>query len=96
MVSNSEGNVGIFAHDKRTAFANIKILKQGDLVEVYGDSYKAVYKVEGSTVKNPTDLDVFYPTKDPILTLLTCDGTFSQKRYILRAKLVSMEELNCN
>jgi LPXTG-site transpeptidase (sortase) family protein len=96
LVSNKEGNVGIFAHDRQVGFANIKNLKDQDSIEVFGNGYKAVYKVNKQDVVDPTSVDVFYKTEEPTLTLVTCTGLFSQKRYIIRATLEHIEETNCN
>lgn len=95
-VSSTKGNVGIFAHDRMPGFAAIKDLIPGDIIEVYGDRFVAVYKVEQGNVTDPDSVDVFYPTEDPQITLVTCQGNFSEKRYVIRAKLNFIKELNCN
>ncbi len=96
LVSIESGNVGLFAHDRKKGFADIKNLKVGDTISIYGTLHKATYSVEYSSVTVPDKVDVFYSTAEPTLTLVTCDGSFSQKRFIVRAKLVEISETNCN
>jgi LPXTG-site transpeptidase (sortase) family protein len=91
-VNLKSGNVGIFAHDRKNGFAGIKTLVEGSSIEVYGGGYMATYRVEKSAIANPSDVDVFYPSEVPNLTLVTCNGTFSEKRYIIQATLVSVKE----
>lgn len=93
LVNNKEGNVGIFAHDRKDAFSEIKNLKADDVIIVYGNSLKANYKVVSSSIIDPKTVDVFYPTKTPTLTLVTCNGIFSEKRYIIKAKLVAINKI---
>ena len=92
LVNAKTGNVGIYGHDRVTAFTKIKQLVKGDTIIVYGDGQKATYSVVSYQQIEPTDVAVFNPTKDPMLTLTTCDGVFSQKRYEVRAKLVKIEK----
>ena len=100
LVNGREGNVGIYAHDRKIGFTEIKNLKEEDTIVVYGESQnallKATYSVKLQSITTPNDVEVFYPTEEPVLTLVTCSGTFSEKRLALKAKLVSIEELNCN
>lgn len=95
MVTTLGGNVGIFAHNRKNGFLGIQDIAEGSSIEVYGGNYQATYRVEKTAIANPDQVDVFYPSEDSTLTLVTCDGTFSEKRYILSAKLVSIKE-KCN
>jgi len=105
LVNTKLGNVGIFAHDRKKGFTDIKKLVEGDTIYVYGTYKKdgeagetllrASYSVESSSITAPKDVDVFNSTEEPKLTLLTCEGVFSQTRYVLTAKLVEIEEMNC-
>jgi len=90
-VNINSGNVGIFAHNRKNGFLGIQKVVEGSSIEVYGKGYVATYRVEKTNVTPPTAVDVFYPTDEPTLTLVTCEGTFSQQRYILQAKLVSIK-----
>jgi LPXTG-site transpeptidase (sortase) family protein len=91
LVSSNDGNVGIFAHDRKDAFSNIKTLLTGSDIIVVGKNKRAKYKVHSASVIAPTAVNVFFPTEEPTLTLITCDGVFSEKRYMVKAKLVEIE-----
>ncbi len=86
------GNVGIYAHNRKNGFLGIRELKEDSAIDVYGGNYVATYHVSKTAIANPSAVDVFYATTDPTLTLVTCDGTFSERRYVLQAKLVSVKE----
>lgn len=90
LISERSGNVGIYAHDKIDGFENIKHLTSGDQITVYSGDKKAIYEVNKSSVVKPEVVDVFYPTPDPTLTLVTCDGVYSEKRYIVISKLINI------
>jgi LPXTG-site transpeptidase (sortase) family protein len=94
IVNTNTGNVGIFAHNRKNAFAGIQNLTEGSAIEVTGQGYIATYRVEKTGTVQPDQIDVFYPTVEPNLTLVTCEGTFSEKRYIIQAKLVSIKCAN--
>jgi LPXTG-site transpeptidase (sortase) family protein len=97
LVSEDGGNVGIFGHDRTNAFRDIKKLLTGsdayDIILI-GNNYRATYKITSASVIAPTAINVFYPTKESVLTLITCEGLFSDKRYMVRAKLVKIEKIN--
>lgn len=91
LVNPKDGNVGIFAHDRLVGFTKIKQLAKGAEIIVYGNGQKATYKLTESRIVEPTDVNVFNPTVKPTLTLITCDGLFSEKRYMVQAELVKIE-----
>lgn len=93
LVNSKNGNVGIYAHDQLIGFAKIKQLKKGATIYIYGEGYQATYTVSSSKVVKPTDMDVFEVTKEPTLTLITCDGEFSEKRYMIEAELSKLTVL---
>ncbi len=95
-VSRIKGNVGIFAHDKENGFTNIKKLSAGEEIVVKTAGHTAVYKVTSVGVSDPANVEAFYPTEKPTLTLITCDGDFSEQRFVVKAKLISMSEGECN
>jgi LPXTG-site transpeptidase (sortase) family protein len=92
LVNDKTGNVGIYGHDRVDALHNMKQLLTGSDIIVLSNSYRAIYRVQTSTLVDPSDVSVFYPTKEPMLTLITCDGSLSEKRYLIRAKLVKIEK----
>jgi LPXTG-site transpeptidase (sortase) family protein len=91
LINGEEGNVGIFAHNRKDAFAEIKNLKQGDEIILSAGERKAVYEVESNQVVLPDSVSVFYPTKEPKLTLVTCDDYWGTRRFIIQARLIEME-----
>lgn len=96
LLNGFDGNVGIYAHDTNSDFAKIKDLQPGDVISVYAGGYKFKYEVKSTQTTSPEDLDVFYPTEQATLTLVTCDGILSQLRFALKAELVEIEQLTCN
>lgn len=96
LINSIDGNVGIYAHDTNSDFSKIKELQPGDVISVYAGGYKFKYEVKSTQTTSPEDLDVFYPTDKPTLTLVTCDGILSQLRFALKAELVEIEQLTCN
>lgn len=96
LINDKDGNVGIYGHDKVNAFRDIKKLLTGsndyDIV-LYGNNYRATYKITSASVIAPTAINVFYPSKEPTITLITCEGLFSDKRFMVKAKLVKIEKL---
>jgi LPXTG-site transpeptidase (sortase) family protein len=93
LVNKKSGNVGIYGHDREDAFHKIKDLLTGDDIIVIGKNSRAIYKVQSASIIVPTAVDVFNPTKEPVLTLITCNGIFSDKRYMVRAKLIKIENI---
>lgn len=83
------GNTALFGHDRPGLFRNIHNLKFGDIVKVTASDKVYEYKVTWTQVVQPTDVSVMNQTRDPILTLITCDGWLSQERYVVVARLIS-------
>jgi len=93
--NGKKGNTGIYGHDRPQAFAALKKLSGGESVVVETKNYLFYYQI--SEIKKqlrPEEVDIFYPTNKPVLTLLTCNGTFSQHRYALRANLIRIAKKN--
>ncbi len=59
LVNDKEGNVGIFGHARLDAFKRIKELSVGDIVILYGKSYKATYIVSKTEAVAPNAVSVF-------------------------------------
>lgn len=95
-ISGKTGNVGIFAHDLKNGFTDIKNLKEGETIKIFTTGQIATYKVYSTETTDPSSVNTFYPTQTPTLTLVTCDGIFSQQRFIVKAQLVSIQKGNCN
>lgn len=96
-VSDKEGNVGIYAHDKANGFTRIKELQVGDTIEIRtSDNYIALYTIRSKYDTIPSNVEEFNVTDEPTLTLVTCTGTLSEKRHIVKAKLVSLKKATTN
>ncbi|MCA9391751.1 sortase [candidate division WWE3 bacterium] len=91
LINSESGNVGLFGHDRDNAFRSIKDLKVGDSVILTANQYTVYYEVTDSFDTIPEDLNVFAPTDKPTVTLLTCSGTLSERRYVVVAELTKIE-----
>lgn len=79
-----EGNVILYAHDRKQLFGNLYQLKPGDLVEVYQHNKWISYKVTESKAVSDKDIGAILSDNNQ-LTLYTCEGTFDQKRRVVYA-----------
>ena len=85
------GNVAIAGH--RTTygapFYNLDMLSLGDRIVLTTHTGQFTYVVTGTSVVLPSNTNVLSPTKDPTLTLTTCNPRFSATtRLVVEAKLV--------
>jgi sortase A len=84
------GNVGLAAH-RDTFFRRLADIRSGDRVQLVTPGGTFVYRVDGTTVVDPSDVWVLDPTEHPALTLVTCyPFTYigaAPQRYIVRATL---------
>lgn len=96
------GNVFIAGHSSNywwtksnfnRVFAILPELKIGDAIYLKYLGKKFIYQVTEIQTVSPKDVSVIAPTKNPILTLMTCVpvGT-NQKRLIIKAKQISPVE----
>jgi len=93
------GNMFIFGHSTSfqyvsnkafKVFNNIKNLKKGDKIEIYGTDKVYVYSVRGVKLVNATEEAIVFSMDKNMLTLTTCNS-FGQKtdRYVAEADLVT-------
>ncbi len=82
-----EGNVILYAHNRKQLWADLYKLTPGDVIEVDQNNNKHTYIVTESRTVKPTDVDVILSKEDQ-LTLYTCEGSFDQKRRVVFAKPV--------
>jgi len=70
-------------------FARLEYLKAGDLVYIYYQGGKYIYRITNSFVVRPEQVEVLQPTVSPTLTLMTCVpvGT-NLRRLIVQAELI--------
>ncbi|MBU0708860.1 sortase [Patescibacteria group bacterium] len=90
------GNTGLFGHDRPQAFASIKKLSYGDEIILFTKNFRFTYQVtEKLTQVDPKEVNVFYPTDKPQLTLITCDGSLSKQRYVVKTVFIKLEKKTC-
>lgn len=95
LINATDGNVGIYGHDRADAFNAIKGLQPDDIIYVFTKNYRTKYIVLETNIISPTNVDIFDYTEQPMVTLLTCDGVFSQHRFAVTAKLETIEKKDC-
>lgn len=75
------GNVVLTGHVQSISagnvFARIQELNAGDKVSLYVDSNEFPYRVRTKFVVKNNDMSVVQPTSTPVLTLITCTGTWN-------------------
>ncbi len=83
------GNAIIYGHNNNEVFAQLPKSKIGDRIEITATNGKTlVYEVLSTQTVKPNQVDVLKPTKDSQLTIFTCNGWFSETRFVVKAKLV--------
>jgi sortase A len=93
------GNVGLAGH-RDSFFRGLRNVRKDDRIVVETLDGKYEYVVESMKIVRPKDVHVLAPTKESVLTLVTCYpfgfvGN-APKRYIVRAKQVSAEPLQAS
>jgi sortase A len=86
------GNIALAGH-RDTFFRPLRRIQPGDAIALKTPSGDFEYRVESTVIVSPTDVGVLRPTRDPMLTLVTCFpfayvGS-APDRFIVRARLVS-------
>lgn len=70
-------------------FGKLTDTKQGDLIYLRYLSQYYAYEIQAKKMVNETQIDVLEKSKQPLLTLVTCDrGTATEKRLVVTAKPV--------
>lgn len=93
-IPGEDGNVAIAAH-RDSFFRALRKINVNDVIMLDTLQGTYQYSVVWIRVVNPTDCDVLAPTKDPVLTLVTCYPFYyvgpAPKRFIVRARKVSTQ-----
>ena len=83
------GNIAIAAH-RDSFFRDLREIEKDDEIRIatrYGDF---VYRVESVNIVKPDNIESLQPTRNPVLTLITCYPFnyvgHAPKRYIVRAR----------
>lgn len=91
----STGNVSIAAH-RDSFFRGLRDVAVGDMVELDSLEYKNLYRVTGTQVVEPTDVQVLADVGEPVLTLITCYPFHfvgkAPQRFIVRAAAVDIRK----
>ena len=81
--NNETGNTFIYGHNTAAVFAPLVQLQAGDEAIVRttnGLSFH--YRFNGNQIVNPDATSILAPTDAPTLTLMTCEGIFSEARRV--------------
>lgn len=84
--NNTSGKTIIYAHNTRNLFGPTAKAQAGDKAIITTDTGEVFnYVYSGEVVVTPTDTEVLEtsPTDSPQLVLLTCGGSWNQKRRLL-------------
>jgi sortase A len=85
------GNVGIAGH-RDTFFRSLRKARLGDTISLTTPRGSYAYRVEATEVVDPNHVEVLAPSRQPVLTLVTCHP-FSYvgsapDRFVVRARLM--------
>ncbi len=90
--SENDGNTLIYAHNTSDAFYPLRNISMGDYAYITADTGETlIYEFFDYEIVEPTDDSLFYINDLPRLTLLTCNGSFSQVRRLMYFRLVEIE-----
>jgi LPXTG-site transpeptidase (sortase) family protein len=79
-----EGNVVLYAHNWRSLWADLYLLKPGDTIDVEQNNLWKTYTVTESRDVDQHDIQSVLSNENR-LTLYTCEGSFDQKRRVVYA-----------
>lgn len=90
----SSGN-SVLAGHRDTVFRGLGDLEQGDLVELETADGKFIYEITGNRIVDGEARGVIKPSKEAVLTLITCYPFYyvgpAPDRYLLSAKLAASQ-----
>lgn len=87
-----EGNLVLSAHNDifGEIFRDLDRLKPGDEVILYTNQHAYSYVVSGSKIVEPTEVEVMAPTRQPVVTLISCyPYMVDDQRIVVTAQLQS-------
>ena len=86
------GNIALAGH-RDTFFRPLRKIQPGDAIALKTAAGDFTYEVESTVIVAPADIGVLQPTRDPMLTLVTCFPFYyvgsAPNRFVVRARLVS-------
>lgn len=81
--NNQTGNTFIYGHNTAAVFAPLAQLQAGDEAVVRTtNGLRFSYLFNGHQIVNPDTTSILAPTEAPSLTLMTCEGIFSEARRV--------------
>jgi sortase A len=85
------GNVGIAGH-RDSFFRPLRNVQVGDDIMLETPAGNVHYRVSSYRIVSPSEVSVIHPTRDPVLTLVTCYPFYfvgaAPDRFVVRASLV--------
>jgi LPXTG-site transpeptidase (sortase) family protein len=85
----TRGNIAIAAH-RDTFFRPVRDIRPNDIITLTTLRGIFQYRVDGTEIVDPDDIQVLYRTRDPQLTLVTCYPFYylgaAPKRFIVHAR----------
>lgn len=84
-----DGNVILYAHNRKPLFGKLYQLKMGDTVEVGSGEKRFTYAVKKIHKVQPQDVDAILSSTNQ-LTLYTCDGRFDERRLVVVAEPIDL------
>jgi len=85
------GNAGIAGH-RDTFFRSLRLIRKNDAISVTTSSGEYQYRVVSIEIVEPDDVQVLYPTKTEMLTLVTCYPFYfvgpAPRRFIIQAERI--------
>jgi len=82
--NNEVGNTFIYGHNTMAVFMPLAELRTGDIVRIgTTNGLTFQYRFTGKTFVEPDAAEILAPTSKPRLTLMTCEGIFSESRRVM-------------
>ncbi len=81
--NNQTGNTFIYGHNTAAVFSALAQLQAGDEALIRTtNGLQFTYVFNGNQIVNPDATSILSPTAAPTLTLMTCEGIFSEARRV--------------
>lgn len=82
--NNEAGNTFIYGHNTDAVFAPLAWLEAGDIVRIRTtNDLTFQYRYTGKQIVDPKTTSILAATETPRLTLMTCEGIFSEGRRVM-------------
>ena len=91
ILPGEDGNIILVGHSgnsKVSHFRDLKKMNEGDSIYIYYQGIKYEYVVFDKKLVESDETSVLQKTKENTLTLITCNGLFTDKRLVVLAELL--------